>query len=336
MFGIEENFGTHHCNLMLLFYKDKMKLLLLVHSDYYTDDLNQCKSFNTVIAWNLKNEFTKRGIDCHVVPSECWMGIKKQLKSTWDNFDKNFDKSLLNEYDNVLFVGAISLKHTHHTILDFFRKNVKGMFGAVNEGKREAPRDALFFMMPEEESHNQIHIGPLFNEEYLYPEKQYENLILHIDHHYPGRGDWSEDIKKLIIDLEKNEFFNTHWNNYEVYYHTEKLNSIDDFDYYNPPSSIPFTELSKIYRQVHIGFVSHRETLGMYPIEMAATGAMLATIPKIVKPAMLNYFNHVNYHEDFWNTILPLINPEQEQENVKKISGCSYSIGADKILPFLK
>jgi hypothetical protein len=191
-------------------------------------------------------------------------------------------------------------------------------------------------MMPEEESHNQIHIGPLFNEEYLYPEKQYENLILHIDHHYPGRWDWSENIKKLITDLEKNEFFKENWNNYEVYYHTKKLNSIDDFDYYNPPHSIPFSELSKIYRQAHIGFVSHRETLGMYPIEMAATGAMLATTRKIVKPSMFNYFNHVNYREDFWNTILPLINSEQEQENVKKISDCSYSIGVDKILPFLK
>jgi hypothetical protein len=63
---------------------------------------------------------------------------------------------------------------------------------------------------------------------------------------------------------------------------------------------------------------------------------MLATIPKIVKPAMFNYFNHVNHHEDFWNTILPLINLKQEQENVKKISSCSYSAGVDKILPFLK
>ena len=70
-----------------------MKLLLLVHSDSYTDDLNQCKNFNTVIACNLKKEFTKREVDCHVVPSEFWMGIKGQLKSFWDNFDNSFDKA---------------------------------------------------------------------------------------------------------------------------------------------------------------------------------------------------------------------------------------------------
>jgi len=311
-------------------------LLIISHSNYVNDNLNECKSFSTVLSCNLKKEFVKKGIDCHAVPGESWMGIKGQLKSTWDNFDKNFNKNLLKSYNNILLVGAIPLKGVHPTIIDFFKKNVKGMFGAVSEWKREAPRDALFFMMPDEESHNQIHIGPMFNEDYLYPEKQYKKLILHIDHHYPGRWDWSDTIKKLIIGLEHNEFFKNNWNGYELYYHSKKLDSINDFDYYNPPPNISFSELAKIYRQSHIGFVSHRETLGMYPIEMAATGAMLATTRKIAKPSMFDYYNHIDYQERFWDAILPLINPEQEQENVKKISRCSYRIGVDKILPFLK
>lgn len=313
-----------------------MKLLIIVHSDYFEDDLNKCKTFNTVLACNLKKEFEANGVECLAVPGESWLGVKKRLKSTWAAFERDFDQQLLNQYENVLFVGAIPLKLAHASIIEYFKKNVKGLFAVCNEYKIKVHGDYLFYAMPEEGSENQIHIGPMFNSEYLFPEKQYKKLILHIDHYYPGRADWSDGIKLAVQQLENNPYFKNHWEGYELYYHSQKLDSIEQFNFYEKPPNIPFSELAEIYRKSHIGFVSHRETLGMYPIEMAATGTMLATTPKMLAPSMFDYINYVNYTDNFWNEILPQINEEQAKKNAAKVEKLSYKNGVKRILEVLQ
>lgn len=313
-----------------------MKLLLIVHSDHYENDLNKCTNFNTVLAYHIKKEFESNNVECLVVPGESWLGIKKQKKSTWSTFERDFNKNLLKAYPNVLFVGAIPMKNVHASIIEFFYKNVTGVFGVCNEYLDKVHGDVMFFMLPDSSTENQQYIGPMYDSQYLYPDKQYKTLILHIDHYMQGRLDWAKDIKLAIQDLENNQYFKNHWSDYEVFYHSKKLNSINEFVFEDRPPNIPFAQLSEIYRKSHIGFVSHRETMGMYPIEMAASGTILATTVKVLPRSMYELINHVNYCENFWDTILPLVNQEQVKKNAEKVASCSYKVGAEKILSAFK
>jgi hypothetical protein len=314
-----------------------MNILMIVHCREFIDDITQCKEFNTVMGYHLKHALEKNGANVKAISGEPWLGIKKKVKSTWDSFDQTFDKFLLAEYEHVLFVGTVPLKIANGAIVDYFKKNVRGVFGETRERAEGLHGDLLFYLMPYEETEGYVYLGPMINTDFLYPEKQYDKLVIHVDHHYHGRGDCSIQIKNLLDQLEANKYYQEHWNGYELYYHSKKLNSINDFDFYDVPPNVPFSELSSIYRKTHIGFISHRETLGMYHIEIAAAGGLVVNgINKMLPTSMVELVNYQDHCEDFWNTILPKITEDNIRLNSEKVQHLSYDQGAKTIIQQFK
>lgn len=314
-----------------------MNILMIVHCREFIDDIAQCKEFNTVMGYHLKHALEKNGANVKAISGEPWLGVKKKVKSTWDSFNKTFDKSLLTEYEHVLFVGTVPLKIVNSSIIKYFRENVQGVFGETRERAEGLHGDVLFYIMPHQETQGYVYLGPMINTDFLYPEKQYEKLVIHIDHHYLGRADCSIQIKNLLATLEENKYYQEHWHGYELYYHSKKFNSISEFNFYDIPPNIPFSELSSIYRKTHIGFISHRETLGMYHIEIAAAGGLVINgINKMLPASMIELVNYHDHCEDFWSNILPLITLDNARFNSEKVKNLSYDNGAKKILKIFR
>lgn len=302
-----------------------MKILLIVNSESYIDKLSECKDFEQVQTYFIKRNLENLGAECQVHAGRAWMGKKKVKKSSYDDYKKYFNQNLFNEFENILFTGAIPAKLLNDRIKEDFKLKVKGKLAEMSEYSREPLRDMVFFSLPDNNSKNKICVGPMYDETELYFDKQFDKLILHIDHHLEGRKDCHEKIINCIKQLESSEYFKNNWKTYEIYYHGKKIDNIDSLNFYNRPPNIPFKDLSAIYRRSHVGFLSHRETLGLYPIEMAATGAFIAVLDtKLVKSSMLSMFDPYQGSENFWNNLLPKINKQNCLANIEKIQKCSY------------
>lgn len=309
-------------------------LLIIAHIDEYYDDISKCNNFTSAITFNIKKQLQELGVKCHVVLGMPWLGAVKVQKSFYHDFDRLFDKQLLDKFENILIIGANPLKKTNLNILNFLKQNVKHKLMYMSELPNILNDILNFYSMPTDNLGNQknIFIGPMFNSEYLYPEKQYNNLIIHIDHHYQGRSDCFSQIVKLINGLKHNQYFQTYWNNFEIYYHGLKLEDITDFDFYIRPPNIPYSELTAIYRKCHVGFISHRETLGMYPIEMAAAGAIPILLDDLFLPIpMQKIVNCFSCKENFWDTLLPKINKDTAYKTSYDMKDYSYASGIKKI-----
>ena len=313
-----------------------MKILIFAHVDQYVDDLSQCKNFNQVQTYFVKKHLLKLGVDVVVQPAAGWLGVKKQTKSTWYNFVQNVDISLLNNYDSILFTGAIPTKKTSPTIMKWLNDNYKGVLAEFNERSKPPSTDLLFFALPASESARCKWIGPLYDGDCLYPEQQYDKLIIHIDHHYPGREDSSEKIKRLIEELPNNKIFQQGWKGYEIYYHSKKINDLENFDFYNPPPNTAFANLSRIYRSTHVGFLSHRETLGMYPFEIAACGGVVAVLDELhLTPAIANIIDVEWGEENFWNRVLPKLTSDLAHVRSQRVSNFSYKHGIARVYDYI-
>lgn len=312
-------------------------ILIIVHSFHYEDRLEACLNYCEVAAYFLNKHLKANNIHTHVIAGEQWMGTKQKFKSTLESFESHFDKNLLQVYHHVIFVGACPLKQTHPKIIEWFNHNVKGKFIEIAEMKRGAKGHFQFFALPDTENESDKFIGPMYDSDSLYPDKQYTKLVLQIDHHMEGRGDCHQQIIEKIQELPSNQIFQKHWNGYELYYHGQKLNSISDFDYYNRPPNIPFAELSALYRRTHIGFLSHRETLGLYPVEMAACGTVVALLgkPRFLQRSMHKIVSVELNGDDFWDRVLPKVTPEYAKQVSGNIAFCSYENGVSKILEHL-
>ena len=308
-------------------------MLIIVHSDHYEDSLTSCKNYDEVAAFFIAKFLRTHGYTVQVVPGQRWLGTKKIAKSTMRSFDNHFDKQLVNQYHNVMFVGAVPLKICSPQIVDWFKKHVKGLMIEFGEYRRGAKRDLQFFCLPGDETTTDYCVGPMYDGSSLYPDKQYSKLVLHIDHHLPGRGDCHLQIIEKIKELSQNQMFKDCWNGYELYYHGIKLNNIEDLDFYNKPPNIPFANLSAIYRKTHVGFLSHRETMGLYPVELAACGSVVAVFsPEFMPPSMYDIITVEFDSDDFWDKVLTNISPQYSAQIQQRMLPYSYEQGVAKMV----
>lgn len=312
-------------------------VLLIVHSYDYEDSLYHCKSFNEVQTYFIKKQLENRGYDCFVYPGMSWLGTKKLVKSIPANFHRIFPKQLLNSYRHVLFTGAIPLKICNIEILKWFKENTSGLVMQMNEYRRDRGADYTFFALPDRGNDRQIFVGPMFDEESLYPDQQYNTLYLHIDHHFPGKGDCSKTISKLIENLPKNKLFQKNWDSFKIVYHSRYIRDIESLDFYNKPKNIPFKDLSAIYRKTHIGFLSHYETLGLYPLELTACGSLVVVCDKShLKDEIRDLLDVVVYTDNdadnFWNMVLPKISEKQAITRKELVLKFSYNKSINTIV----
>lgn len=316
------------------------KILLLSHTHDFKDHLDLCENFDQVFTYNIKRALEKQDIQVRAISAQKWLGTKRKEKSKFSVFLEEFDTSLLDEYTHVLFVGAVPTKIIHQPILDFLHDRVSGVVGEFNEYPKNPNTDVVFHALPVSAEPGCVYVGPMYDSNELYPDQEYEDtLVLHIDHHYPGRTDCFEQIRQLILDLPNNAFYQANWKNLEIWYHSQQitLEQLETIDFYRRPPNIPFRQLAKIYRRTHMAFLSHRETLGMYPVELMASGAMVACLDReFLTEEMHSLVRTVGPVENFWNHVLPLINKVQANSNSQSVAACSYDNGIKKVLDTLE
>jgi len=117
-------------------------------------------------------------------------------------------------------------------------------------------------------------------------QKEEQTLRVHVDHNLLDRKHCIKEIQEILYTIKNNIKTHQHWNKLKVTYHTQEteIADIGHFDY----EFIPIENLAEIYSRTHLAFASHNETLGMYHLEMLASGASVFVLnSRMIKEPLL-------------------------------------------------
>lgn len=321
-----------------------MKNLLVMSSSYdYSDDINECKSFTPVLSNFLHKYLAKNSYKSEVLCMLDSFRHKRFSVSNYETFKKIvIDTDVLKEYDNILIVGINPLKKCDPRIIEYLKSNVKGKILAIDETTRRPPGLPFIcaFMIRDDESDLCKFIGQGVDLDYLYPDQNGSKLVIHIDHAYPSAVEYFDKIKKVLQKLLEYKFYENYgYESVKIIFHDEKINSLEQLHNNQENNIISFPKLAKIYRSSHIAFVSHMESMGTYPLEMSACGAVVIIPDTLaVKKQVLDQISYVDLDEQFdWNDLLRGLEniKEKNREKSKYFSFDTVIQRIDKILGYI-
>jgi hypothetical protein len=315
------------------------KILLLLPLYSYVNDITKCDNYNSVIAFFFKKYLEKKGYYCTVVPMEDTFTMKGQSKSNYSTYKRLIeDTKLIDTHDVVIILGIKSLRNCDERIINSLKNKGKQNVLELDETSNRAdPNFSCIFMMGEKTEENSHFVGQGVDLEFLYPDKSNSILTVHIDHPWPSRVQYFEIIQQKLLELQENQIYKKYgFNELEIMYHTIQITDIKSINENLIPPNISFLELSKIYRKTHVGFISHRETMGNYPLEMAATGAtVILPYRKAVPGAVMSLIKFYDINmPDFWETVLINLKNTSD-ENVEKSKEFSYESVTNRISKIL-
>lgn len=316
------------------------KILLLAPLADYHNDINLCNSYNSVMTFFLKKYLERAGCDCKVIATEDALTIKRVSKSNYTTFKRLVeDNNILNEYKYVVILGIKSLRSCDPRILNILKNNVKGRVFELDEtGKRANPEFTCVYMVPADETDNAKFMGQGVDLDFLYPVKQPNILIVHIDHAWPTRAEYFDQIRERLKELVESKIYKTYgFQSVDIIYHTVPVSDITQINNSTKTPGVPFPELAEIYRKVNVGFISHAETMGNYPLEIAATGATVILpdargVPKSVMHLVKFYRSDI---DNFWNTVLSNL-AQTQNENIEMAKNFSYEKVADRLINIIR
>lgn len=317
------------------------KILILTPLPQYGDNIESLDSYNYVVTFFIKKYLERLGNQCTVVAAEDAFTVKHVSKSNYATFKRLVeDPGLLQTHDAVIILGIKSLRSCDYRIIDLLKTKGKTKVLELDETARRPNLEfTCMFMVPGEETVDTRFIGQGVDLDYLYPEKSDSTLVVHVDHPWTAssRADYFDRVQEKLRELvESNVYKKYGFNDLEIIYHTIPVTDISTIDNSLIPPNVPFTELAKIYRQSHIAFISHAESMGNYPLELAATGAtVILPANKSVPNAVMALikFEDINI-DNFWGTILAGLKETQE-ENIKRAKEFSYENVAKRIMQIL-
>lgn len=311
------------------------KILLLLPLDSFIDDISECNNYNTVVAFFFKKYLEKKGYHCKVVPMEDSFTRKGHSKSNYSTYKRLLeDTELIDTYDVVIVLGIKSLRNCDEGIINSLKtKGQQNVLELDETSSRAHPDFTCIFMMGPKILENSHFVGQGVDLEHLYPDKSNSILTLHIDHPWPWRSQYFETIQQRLFELQENQIYKKYgFDELEIIYHTIPVTDIKSINDNLTPPDISFLELSKIYRKTHVAFISHRETMGSYHLEMAATGATVISPSRKALPGEtrnLVLLTPINI-SDFWETVL--MNLENtSNENIEKSKEFSYESVINRI-----
>ena len=156
------------------------------------------------------------------------------------------------------------------------------------------------------------------------PKQNFSDRILriHVDHNFQDRETVFEKIKEILYEIESKIKNHCFWKDLEIYYHSQK-ESIERLGHFNF-TNIPLSSLANLYGSCHVGFMSHRETLGQYPLELLSCGANVIGDPVNHLPKEVSQQFAITDINNF--SIDEVIDPEYIERNIM--------INREKVLKF--
>lgn len=304
-------------------------------------NINNCNDYGSMQAHFMHSEFLKSSANIkYIGTSYEWITGKSVHK---DNDLKILcDQSGFSIYDvnHLLLTGVKSTKPFRGDSLSRLKKMIKGNIYQMADNNDTS--HGLAYTIAHYDKCGGIRerspiAGLAVASDIFIPRQSFLDKIfrIHIDHRLLGRHDAFEAIRLKIKKLKDEFVANDRWSDIEIYYHSDNITNIDVIGTYDP-KPIPLTKLSHIYSTSHIGIVSHRETMGQYPLELLSSGATILVgddsyLPKGVR-------NQVNFHllETFdFLDYMKNVNESYLEINRKSVDNLSYSNFVKNVLKII-
>ena len=166
------------------------------------------------------------------------------------------------------------------------------------------------------------------------PRQDFDKRVfkIHVDHDLADRENVFSKIKNIIIDIKEKISGHSHWQDLIVIYHDKEVavEQLGNIEY----DHLPIKELATLYGSCHLSFLSHRETLGQYPLEMLSCGVnVIARSSHILhdKLSTIDIDKDIDYDQ-----LLDLdFIKESIIRNRDSVNDYSFKSYTDKILSFI-
>jgi len=179
---------------------------------------------------------------------------------------------------------------------------------------------------------NYYDVGQVVAHDLFVPQQQMDRILrIHVDHNLHKRKHCFTEIKQTLKRIESYIPQTEHWTDLEVTYH-DKICDIDDIGHMDY-GSIPITELAAIYSKTNIAFVSHKETLGMYHLEMLSAGASVICLQPFLHKSIFGNLPLIkNYQHDLLD---PYVLFQRVYSNRNAVLDYTFKTYTDKILKII-
>jgi hypothetical protein len=268
----------------------KIDLLVIFpcNSEVFTD-ISKITDYDSMQAYFIYSALRQLTLEKNIVCigyDDLWLPKSCKNKITFDQFITKLKKRNIKITDccHVLITKLNSSKQFGNGFLDSVLESISGnvyKFEDKNIRVFDNPRLITighYSKGPEEA--NFINAGLAIPTDIFYPQQIVNNRVykVHVDHNYPGVANCFSEIKQVLHGLENRIQEHPDWDKLEVIYHTlpTKIDNIGHFE----TTNICINNLSKIYGQCHLAFLSHRESLGQYPFELCASGVNVIILKK--------------------------------------------------------
>lgn len=182
----------------------------------------------------------------------------------------------ISKVDNLLFALLGSLKVFRQDSLTELCNSITGkIYKFEDRDIRCSPYDKIQTIghyQVAKEANNFLNAGFTIARDVFVPIQDFDSGVfkVHVDHDLEKRENIFTEIKTILRELKTRIMNHSHWRDLKVYYH-DKICEIADIGHSNY-GYLAVDELAQVYGACHLAFLSHKETLGQYPLEMLSCG----------------------------------------------------------------
>ena len=203
----------------------------------------------------------------------------------------------INKVENVLF-GSVCMMQFFKFGLGPLMSTIPGKVIRSEDHQGKPVSDSRIWTIghyqKREVDWNVVNGGLIVASDVFTPKQDWDSKILriHVDHNYKDQPEIFDEIKKTLFKIKEKITTHPDWDELEIYYHDRRcsIEELGHFDF----KPLPMSQLSNLYGSCHISFMSHKESLGMYPIEMLSSGSVLIGHKELLVPELRNEYPFID------------------------------------------